>query len=150
MPDERRRSLSDSLRRILDSGKEAPSNPQGSQAGEPPQREPAAPAEDLGALSLQELLRYAHVVAAAAVDASDLREAEAEVDRRLVDAQQDADIASLHDAARRLERRRLMLEDDRLLRPPPRYRPREDHDRSCGACMCSVSPPDEESRLLGR
>jgi hypothetical protein len=157
VPDEHRRSLTDSLRHILDRGKGVPSNPQSGQADQPPQSESAAPPATLSALSLQELLRYAHVLAAAAVDASELHQAQAEVDRRLVDAQQDADIASLHDAARRLERRRLTLEaeqeDDRLLRPPRRHRRRDD-DGPWGRapCMCSVSSPpaDEESQPLGR
>jgi hypothetical protein len=149
MPDERRRPLSDSLRRILDRGKEAPSTPRGSQPGEPPPPEPAAPPSTaLGGLSLQELLRYMHVLAGAAVvHASELHEAQAEVDRRLVDAQQDADIESLQDAARRLRRRRLQLEaegDDRLLRRSSRRRPPDDQWGGGVVCMCSVPAPSDD------
>lgn len=149
MPNEPRKPLTDSLRHILDRGKQTPSDPQGSQAGEPPQAEPAPAPDGLHALSLQELLRYAHVLAADAADASDVHEAQAEVDRRLVDAQQDADIASLQDVARRLERRRLMLEADqedvRLLGRSRRRRPRNDDGPWGGAvCMCSVPPPADE------
>jgi hypothetical protein len=146
MPSEHRRSLTDSLRRILDRNKDARS-------------EPAVPSEPLLPLSLQSLLRHAHVLAAAGEDASELQAAQAEVDRRLVDAQQDADIASLHDAARALERRRLMLEaeregfgSDRLLRRPrPRRPPEDEEDRGCGGvCMCSLQPaPDEGFSRLG-
>jgi hypothetical protein len=152
MPDERRRPLSASLRRILDRGKETPSPPGSSQPGEPPAPEPVAPPSTaLDGLSLLELLRYVRVLAGAAVvQASELREAQAEVDRRLVDAQQDADIESLQDAARRLQRRRLQLDaegDDRLLRPPPRRRPPND-DRwgggGGGLCMCSIPAPSDD------
>jgi hypothetical protein len=103
-------------------------------------------------MSLQNLLRYAHALAAAGHEVAELRDAQAEVDRRLVDAQQDADIASLRDAARRLDRRRLILEaeqdasgTDRLLRRPRRPRPPDDDDdwRSAAPCMCSLLPPPD-------
>jgi len=155
MTEERRGPLSESLRRIFDRGKQAHADPPGGQAGEPPQAEPGAPRESLQALSLQEFLRYAHVLAAAdTAEISDLREALAEFGRRLVDAQQDEDIASLHDAARRLERRRRALDagqaDDRLLGRSARVRPPRDDRRSCGYCMCSLEAPDgEQSSPLG-
>jgi hypothetical protein len=112
---------------------------------------PEASSQTLSAMSLRGLVRYAHVLAAAADDLSELQAGQAEVDRRLVDAQQDADIASLQDAARRLERRRLLLEtgpegdtgSDRLL-GWPYERPvviRIDDDR--GPCMCSLVPPPD-------
>jgi hypothetical protein len=165
MPDEHRRSLTDSLRRVLDRGKDAPSNPRGNQAAEPPraeppQAEPAAPPSELRALSLQELLRHAHVLAAASVDITELAQAQAEVDRRLVEAEQPADSASLNDALRRLERRRLLLEaeqegdqgTDRLLRPRRRNRPPDDDGPGrMVACMCSIlPPPDMEPQAPGR
>jgi hypothetical protein len=152
MPNERRRSLTDSLRRVLERGKDAPSNPQGTPAGKPPQPEPAAPPVGLRTLSLHEFLRYAHVLAADG-DASALAEAQTEVGQRLIDAQEDADIASLHDASRRLERRRLQLEaeqeDGRLLGRPPRRRPPDDDRRFGAPRMCSLAAPDDESQPLG-
>ncbi|WP_239341551.1 hypothetical protein [Frankia sp. CiP3] len=150
MPDEPRRSLMDSLRRILARGKQAPSNPQGSAAAGPSKPETAAPSADLRSLSLQILLRHVHVLAVAADDVSELDEAQAEVDRRLVDAQQDADIASLYDAARRLERRRLVIEGRRLGRFPYPWEETRGGDSGCGACMCSLRPPDDESQPLSR
>jgi hypothetical protein len=107
----------------------------------------------LRSMSLDNLLRYAHVLAATAYDLSELPEAQAEVDRRLVDAQHDSDIISLRDAAQRLERRRLLIttqpeggpESDRLLGRPSRHRPRDmDDDDIYGCeCMCSLLPPPD-------
>jgi hypothetical protein len=162
MPNEHGRSLRDSLLRKLNRGNEKPSDPQGSQAAQPPQAEPerAVPPEPLGALralSLQELLRYTQVLAAAGDNVADLLDCQAEVDRRLVEAEQLADIRSLTDALRRLKRRGLLLgtgyeEPDRVLRRRRRNGPPDDDDwGSINICMCSIlPPPDKEPQSPGK
>jgi hypothetical protein len=149
MPSEEKRSLAD-LRRIFGRRKAASAKSPGRQTPEP---EPAVPSAALDSMTLQSLLRYARVVAAAADDLSELLATQLEVDRRLINAQQDADIASLQQAARQLGRRRLVLEtgpegdtgSDRLL-GPSRFRqaPGDDDDRGGGVtCMCSLVPPPD-------
>ena len=150
MSDESRRPLSDSLRNIFNRQKGAPAAPEPGRSSGPPPPEPAPTASTTrGELSLRELLRYVDVLASAdAFQASDLHAAQDEVDRRLVDAEQDADIESLQDAARRLQRRRRQLdaeEDDRLLRRPRRRRPPDDDDwMNMRVCMCSVPAPADD------